>query len=242
VYINPLDVSEIDFAERIYYLENKAFGPTNMAMPRWVFYDCAVVPGFIAGYAMRTSSLTPAVREVMSHSNDSEWTPLSLFIIIPTMAKGEWVAHNLCSINSLLPKEERFYGLGFISKAFGLWYANVETCCGITQWMSPSMKLHTHYGDFEILTSYTPVHSYPRTLTYRLKVDTRSWMRFFSREENGKFGSDYEYAEFEVDPKQDESLKGFQARLQKGEGPFFLNAEEVAAKALDEKQRVYRPR
>ena len=60
-------------------------------------------------------------RKALKLKGGHEWTPLSLFITIPSMGPdGEWVAHNLCSANCLLPKEDRFYGLGFLSK--GLWF------------------------------------------------------------------------------------------------------------------------
>lgn len=241
VYINPLDLSQLEFAEQIYFLEGQAFGPSNMAMPRWVFYDCAVIPGFIAGFAMRTKSLPDSIKSVMRFDKSSEWTPLSLFIIIPTMRRGEWTAHNLCTINALLPEADRYYGLGFLSKAFGLWYANVETCCGITQWRSPSLKLHTHYGDFEIVTAYTPVHSYPQSLTYRLRVETDSWARFYSRVPNQTFHDRYQPAGFEINPTDAISMQAFQQKLQAGDREYFLNAQEIAAKDLVAPQIVYTP-
>jgi hypothetical protein len=228
-------------------LETKAFGPSGMEMPRWVFYDCAIVPGFVAGFAARTSSLSQATREALSVATEKdakgeEWTPLSLFIIIPTMSdKGEWVAHNLCSVNSILPKELQYYGIGFLSKGFGLWYANVQKVCGMTQWTSPSVRLHAHYGDFEVLTAFTPVHSYSHNLTYRVEVDTTGWEKFFSKSGAGNIKSIYKPAGFEVEPKNEESLIRFQRKLEAGEGPFYLNGAETVTKALGESLGVYRP-
>lgn len=238
IYIDPLDISQIDFAEGIYHLENQAFGAANMPMPRWVFYDCAVMPGFVAGYAMKTEKLPAAYRKVL-RSTEQEWTPLSLFIIIPTMRNGEWVAHNLCAVNSLVPESERLYGLGFLSKAFGLWYANVETCCGMTQWGSPALKLHSHFGHLEILTAYTPVHTYANTVTYRSKVDTGVWEMFFSRQEDHGFLSKYSPSGCVIDPKNQNSMIQLQERIQKGEGPFFLSAADISAKALSDPLLVY---
>ncbi|MEZ4873543.1 MAG: hypothetical protein R2827_15140 [Bdellovibrionales bacterium] len=74
----------------------------------------------------------------------------------------------MSSINALVPKEDRLYGLGFLSKAFGLAYANIRTCCGMTQWNSPAIRLHSHYGVLEVLTAFTPAHTHAHTLTYRL--------------------------------------------------------------------------
>lgn len=255
LYKNPLEMDQLEFANGILKLEEKAFGPSGMVMPRWVFYDCALVPGFVAGFAYRTSALPPAIRAALmpeaqgagaslaAERPTEEWTPLSLFIIIPTMsADGEWVAHNLCSINSLLDRKNQFYGIGFLSKAFGLWYANVKTCCGMTQWTSPSIRLHSHYGDFEVLTAYTPVHSYAKTLTYRVKVDPQAWPAFFTKETRPGFTERYEKTGFLVDPTDEMSLISFQRRLERGEGPYFLDGAETLAKPLTDPLLIYRKR
>ena len=240
ILIDPLNLGDLEFAERIYHLENTAFGPTAMAIPRWVFFDCAVMPGFVAGFAMKTSKLNSAMRKALQPKGDYEWTPISLFIIIPTMKKGEWVAHNLCAVNTLLPEPERLYGLGFLSKAFGLWYANVEACCGMTQWGNSALKLHTHYGHLQVLSSYTPVHSHARTITYKTQVDLNTWELFFTREEDFNFLEKYEPTGLTIDPKVEQSMIDLQLRLQKGEGPFFLGASDLASKQLTEPLLIYR--
>ncbi len=242
IYKNPMHMEEVDFADQIMRLETAAFSASNMPMPRWVFYDCAIMPGFVAGFAIHREKATAEMLNVLKPKEDSEWLPISLFIMIPTMAEKEWVAHNLCSINSLIPRDQGIYGLGFLTKAFGLWYANVEVLCGITQWGSPAMRLHTHYGDFEVLTAYTPVHSYARTLTYRMVTDTREWARFFSQEQDPDFATKYEEAGFEVDPKDDESLIAFQRRLQDGSIKYYLNATQIRTQPLDVPLKVYKRR
>lgn len=257
---DPLDIPELAFADRIYSLEARAFGPSNMAMPRWVFYDCAVMPGFVAGFCARPSALTKEMREVLDpkkypalHSpiqtskvlkevtslDDMDWVPLSLFIIIPTMHRGEWVAHNLTSINSLLPQGQGLYGLGFLSKAFGLWYANVEQCSGMTQWGSPALKLHSNFGHMEVIGAYAPVHSHATTVTYRVQVNTQVWEKFFTKEEDYAFLENYGPTGKYIDPKSEESMLEFQQRIEREEGPFYLSAREIAQKTLDEKLMIY---
>lgn len=243
IYKNPLSLSEVSFAEQIYWIEGKAFGPSGMEMPRWVFYDCAIVPGFVAGFAYRTSKLPQAVQKVLRQKNDCEWTPLSLFIIIPTMHRGEWVAHNLCTVNSLLPeKSDQFYGLGFLSKAFGLWYANVEQCTGFTQWGNSALKLHSHYGYLEIMGAYAPVHSHAKTITYRANISTSCWEKFFDRTPDMAFLENYEPTQFLIDPQDESSMMSLQRRIEGGEGPFYLNASEIAQKGLTDPLTVYRPK
>ena len=245
LYKNPLEMDQVKFADRILNLETRAFGPSGMEMPRWVFYDCAIVPGFVAGFAARTESLSAAARAALGVDaanavKEEEWTPLSLFIIIPTMSdKGEWVAHNLCSVNSILPKELQYYGIGFLSKGFGLWYANVQKVCGMTQWTSPSVRLHAHYGDFEVLTAFTPVHSYSHTLTYRVEVDAVEWAKFFSKSGLQNMKSKYKPAGFNVEPTIEKSLVSFQRKLENGDGPFFLSGAETVSKKIGETLTVF---
>jgi hypothetical protein len=239
---NPLHMDEVDFADMILRLESRAFAASNMPMPRWVFYDCAIMPGMVAGFAIHKSKATQEMLDLLQPMASTEWIPVSLFITIPTVTEKEWVAHNLCSVNSLLPQGQSIYGLGFLSKAFGLWYANVEVLCGITQWASPAVRLHTHYGDFEVLTAYTPVHSYARTLTYRMNTDPSEWKRFFTQEPCPDFLDEYELAGFKVDPKDDENLKSFQRRLEAGGVRYYLNAAEIRTQALDSALQVYKPK
>jgi hypothetical protein len=243
ICIDPLNLDEIEFAERIYHLENTAFGPSAMAIPRWVFYDCAVVPGFVAGFAMKTKALSPAIRKAMgvdTVKNPHEWTPLSLFIIIPTMKRGEWVAHNLCAVNALVEEKDRLYALGFLSKAFGLWYANVEYCCGMTQWGNSALTLHAHFGHLQILTAYTPVHSHARTITYRSEVHVSSWEKFFTHEEDFEFLEKYEPSGLLIDPSQEQSMIDLHRRIQSGQGPYYLGASDLAAKKLASPLIVYK--
>lgn len=243
VFINPLRMDQVEFGNQILELESRAFGPANMAMPRWVFYDCAITPGFVAGFCIRYADLSEELKSVMPYAGKHEWVPLSLFIIIPTMASdGEWVAHNLCTVNSLTPKGSSFYGLGFLSKAFGLWYANVKICCGFTQWGNPAIRLHSYYGPFEILTAYTPIHSHSRTLTYRVQLDSSLWQNFFDKKPQQNFSQKFETTGFTVEPKEDNSLRLIQKKLEDREGPFYLDAHEVLIKDLDASLNLYRPK
>lgn len=242
VYINPMHMKEVNFGNQILQMESQAFGTKNMEMPRWVFFDCSVVPGFVAGFAIRSKSLDGRIRDRLLLEDNHEWTPLSLFIIIPTMGDGEWVAHNLCSINSLVNKEDRMYGLGFLSKAFGLWYANVKTCVGFTQWGNGAIRLHSYYGPFQILTSFTPLHSYPRTLTYRVETNPKMWPHFLTKTEITDFSKSYKLAGKEVDPENNDSLKSLQNDLEGKKGPYFLNSQEILSKPIGAPLDLYIPR
>lgn len=240
IYKNPLHLDELPFAEAIYQIEWKSFGAQDLAIPRWVFYDCGALPGFIAGFAGRTKKLSGDILKILNYSPDQEWCPLSLFIIIPTMHKGEWVAYDLCAINSFLPEQERYYGLGFLTKAFGLWYANVEQCTGMTQWGSPALKLHSHYGHLEVIGAYAPLHTHARTMTYRCEVDTECWEKFFTREDDLGFLEKYGKTDFKIDPNNTESMIQLQRKIQNDEGPFYLSAGEIAANGTHDPLSIYK--
>lgn len=241
IYKNPLDLKELPFAEAIYQLEWKAFGDREMAIPRWVFYDCAAMPGFIAGFAQRTSSLPEIMQKLLSvNAETSEWCPLSLFVIIPTMHKGEWVAYDLCAINSLLTKEQQYYGLGFLSKAFALWYANVEQCSGMTQWGSPSLKLHSSYGHLELIGAYAPLHTHANTMTYRCQVNVNSWEKFFTKEEDLSFVENYAPTDLWINPKDEKSQIEIQNKIQNQEGPFYLSASHILKNKLTDPMQLYK--
>lgn len=237
-------MSEEGFARTLLEIESRAFQQSGMPMPGWVFYDCGLIPGIVTGFAYRTEKLPESIKAILGESLlQTVWTPLSLFIAIPCANKKEWVAHNLSSINALLPKEERYYGLGFLTKAFGLWYENINQLCGMTQWMSPALKLHSYYGDFELLTAYTPVHSHPHTMTYRCKLDFDSWKRFFERSEDGEFDTKFRAEPgLILNPKDRDSLIHLQHLIENEKGPYYLKPDEVRFGEIGDELQIYRKR
>ncbi len=239
---DPLSMKEEAFARLILKVESQAFQQSGMEMPGWVFYDCALIPGIVAGFAYRTSKLPESIRKVLGEELlTTEWTPLSVFIAIPCGNKKEWVAHNLSSINALIPKEDRMYGLGFLSKSFGLWYANIKQICGMTQWSSPALKLHVNYGDFELLTAYTPVHSYPETLTYRCALSFNSWKRFFDKTEDKAFSSRFDIENnLAIDASEVETMKRLQVAMEEEKGPYHLKPDEVRLRKKGDVLNIYK--
>lgn len=237
--IDPTRLENLSFGEAVLSLEGNAFEESEMPTPRWVFYDCAIVPGFVSGFAIKREKLPETLFKYIQPAEDLEWVPISCFIAIPTAMEGQWVAHNLTSANKFLGKEGRLRGLGYLSKAFGLWYMNIKKLCGVTQWGSPAIKLHSHYGNFEIVTTYTPIHTHENTFTYKSWVDSRKWKRFFTKEEAVEFSAFYKEESFCIDPKSIDSMKGTQVRIESGQGPFFLSEDQIRQNDLMDKIKVY---
>lgn len=160
--INPLLVSSKAFIERIYRLDELCFGGAGMGMPKWVFFDCAVMPGFVIGFGIRAINLSCKDKELLGVSGD-EFVPLSMYIAIPNFHDG-WFGHNLSSISQKI--EYNCSGLGLLTKFYALGVARIKNISGATQWNSVALSLHLKLGPLKILSSYIPIHSKPETICY----------------------------------------------------------------------------
>ena len=229
--LNPKEIKDMYTLRAALAVDKLTFHHNDMVMPDWVFYDCAVLPGVVCGFVAHESILPKNLwpdhlRDQVEHL---EWIPVSLFIMIPSVKKGEWVAHNLCSIN--FTKKVNFYGLGFLSKLFGMLYAGVDNCLGMTQWDSPALRVHSFYGPFCVKSSYNLLHSCINTLTYSLTLDESFWPLFFDKDSRLDFFHQHlEPAGFQVDPSSNDSLKGLHEHILESPKELYLNPLDVVDK------------
>ena len=213
----------------------------KLSTPKWAFYNCGIMPGLITGFAMRRDKIPKEIQHIYEDQDSQEWVPLSIFIVIPCINQDHWAAHNLCSLNKLFVKERKLKGLGFLSKAFGLWYFGINKLYGVTQWDSPALKLHANFGAFELISAYNPLHNYVNSLTYKCQVDPISWKNFFDKNKSDEsFHLRYQKTKIKVSPNDKESLKSLQDRLDKKEEPFFLSGKEVLEKPLGQQLTLYK--
>lgn len=241
--MEPLEMGEVFFANQIMQLDQVAFDANGLLTPRWVFYDCAVMPGIIAGFAARTLSLDESVRKILKTNEKLEWTPLSLFIAIPTPEIGRWMAHNLGSMNSFVDKQHQLRGLGFLSKAFGLWFGNIRELYGVAQWNSPALRLHANYGPLEIVTSYSPIHDYANSITYRVWIDTEYWDHFLDKSKtNAQFHDKFEFSGIMINPSENDSLIEIQSLIESDQGPFYIDPQEILQKPVGAVLKLYQRR
>lgn len=170
-FIDPTRAESGTFLELLQRLDALTFGPEGMPMDKWVFYDCAELPGFIYGFAMPAGELNE--REIELLCMPPGYTgpvPISMYIAIPMLEPGCWLGHNLASLNPTLPDRKLGF-LATITKSMGIKAYRMEQCFGATQWASRALNVHTRFGPLDLLTAYTPAHSFPETLTYRFPVD-----------------------------------------------------------------------
>jgi hypothetical protein len=116
-------------------------------------------------------------------ANYSEAMPVSMAICIPMLPSGSWLKHTLCSINELTVMAAPA-GLRTITFAMALRLFRVKALYSTTQWRASELRVHTKFGELELLTAYTPAHTEPRTLTYRFDVTEERLARALSGQDS----------------------------------------------------------
>ncbi len=223
---DPTRLSSGPVIEALHAMDAFSFGDQAMLMPRWVLFDCGEFPGLIFGFGRPARDLPVDVRrayKVEGRRHDEDFIPLSMWIAIRCAEQGAWFGHNLASAN-LVARAEPLDGLATLTKAFGLLAARAERQYGATQWASASLNIHLGLGRMRLLGAYTPAHTHPETLVYRIDVDPErvaaplkaSWRR---RDEGGdRF----------VDADDTEAIKALHADLEAGQQIDLLRAERRA--------------
>lgn len=168
--IDPTRLESALFLDLLQKLDGLTFGPEGMPMDKWVFYNCAELPGFIYGFATPAAGLNAEERLLYGVPDGYVGpVPISMYIAIPMYEEGTWFGHNLASLNRVLP-HRHLKSLGTITKALALKAFGVKHFFGATQWDSRALYIHTKFGPLDLVTAYTPAHSIPLTLTYAFDV------------------------------------------------------------------------
>lgn len=173
--LDPLKLESEVFLRLLHRLDGLTFGPEGMPMPRWVFYDCAEVPGAIYGLARPARTLWPKARELFKVPADYDGlVPVSMYVAIPMPRPGQWFGHNLSSLAPVFQRLEvtdlDLRGLGSLTKGLALKCFKVQEFWGATQWLSKALYIHVKFGPLDLQTAYTPAHSEAETLTYGFRV------------------------------------------------------------------------
>lgn len=160
---NPLSLSSSDFVNLVYRMDEIAFGSKDMTMPRWVMFDCSVMPSAVYGYAIHKSQMSDNDLALYGETK-CDYIPVSMYIAIPTVNKECWFGHNLTSLNNKM--EMDLSGLGSLTKRSAIRALNIRKLMGATQWNSDAIFVHLKFGYLEVLSAYTPIHTIEETLSY----------------------------------------------------------------------------
>lgn len=221
--IDPTLLAAQRFLTWIERLDAFTFGPQAMAMPRWVFYDCAEWPSALFGLATRPEFVSPAVRERFEVApREKVWVPISLHVAIPTVRAGEFFEHNVGSLGH----EAGLKGVGTFTKALGCALLRAKNLVGAAQWTGKALGMHRRFGPLELVTAFTPAHSYPRTLTYRHPTDLATLARVAA---NGAPEAVVATTKVRVD---DNALMRLQRKLERGTRCELAGALEETPRGL----------
>jgi len=180
--INPQVKGNAPFLKMLRRLDELTFAPLGMPMPDWVFYDCAVMPGAVFGVCVDAKDLEPWVKAVMNIEADYEGpVPVSMFIAIPMLEEHSWFVYTLCDINMVAPGAAPSGVLQF-TMGLGLQVFPLQRLYGTLQWRSTTVRDIVRLGAIELVTAYTPAHSYRRTFTYRVDLDQNKSLSVLSDE------------------------------------------------------------
>ena len=161
-----------DLVDGLHRLDALTFGDQEMLMPRWVLFDCGAFPGVVYGFGRSAGALPAEVRAHYGVLDRGEvFVPLSMWVAIRGAEDGAWFGHNLSSASRLLRGPDRLPGLATLTKALGIALTRARRQYGATQWDSPSIRLHLRFGDLHLCSAFTPAHTHPETLSYRIDVD-----------------------------------------------------------------------
>lgn len=179
------------FINMVKHLDEMAYGPLGLSMPSWVFYDCAVMPGAIFGFARRAADLPRWIRQVLKVPSGYEGlVPLSMFISIPMADRKGQLAYTLCSINQVAPGAAP-EGLWRVTLALGTRCLGVSEMVGTCQWRSPRLGLYAGLGPLQLLTAWTPAHDNYATCTFRVRTDATARARLLRGDMVGAEGIDH---------------------------------------------------
>jgi hypothetical protein len=213
-YIDPTHVRWERFLLLLQTLDQLTFGPEGMPMPRWVFYDCAEIPGAIFGFARDIAALAQPVRDALGlRPGETGLMPFSMYIAIPIRPPGVWFGHNLASLNPTFPALG-LRGLASITKALGLKVFRCEQQIGATQWDSDALHIHTRFGPLDLLSAWTPAHSEAATLTYGLTVTDEAIRQALG---DPQVSLPYPAADFEIEAGDEAAMQALQLRIEAGE-------------------------
>jgi hypothetical protein len=213
-FLDPLRDASSPFLERLVSLDRGTFGLGEMPMPRFLFFDASALPSGIIGFAKRAHALSKRSREVLQVPADYRGlVPLSMYIAMPMIEPGAFLGHNLASLAERLP-DEGLAGLGRLTKAVTLKALRAKVQVGMTQWDSRALHVHTRMGPLDLLTSWTPAHAEPASMTYRAHLDDAALLHL-AGDPDGHV--ERPKAELWIDSDDTAAMKALQERIENGE-------------------------
>lgn len=220
--IDPQRLGSEGFFELLTRVNTLTYAPVGLVMPDWVFYDCAVMPGAVFGFARRARDMEPWFRRGLGVPADyTGLVPVSIFICIPTVSRASALVYTLCSINEVAPGAAP-EGLWRVTLAAGIAAFGLHHMTATVQWRSSQLGLFAGLGPLELVTAWTPAHDNPATCTFTVATPTHALERLLRGDLTGPEGID-RY----LDVDDHDALIAIQARIESGQRVAVVGPAEI---------------
>lgn len=207
--IDPQRLGHETFLGLLQHVNELTYAPIGLPMPDWVFYDCAVMPGAVFGFARRAERVEPWFRRALKvPAGYTGLVPVSIFICIPTVKRDAALVYTLCSVNQVAVGAAP-EGLWRLTLALGIRAFHLHHMMAVSQWRSPQLGLYAGLGPLELVTAWTPAHDNPATCTFRVATPDVAIERLLRGDVTGPEGID-DY----VDADDFDALKRLQAAIE----------------------------
>jgi len=209
--IDPQALGNESFIRLVQQTNDLTYAPIGLPMPDWVFYDCAVMPGAVFGFARRAERVEPWFRRALKIPDGyTGLVPVSIFICIPTVRRDAALVYTLCSVNQVAVGAAP-EGLWRITLALGIHAFGLHHMMAVSQWRSPQLGLYAGLGPLELITAWTPAHDNPATCTFRVATPDSAVVRLLRGDVTGPEGIDAY-----VDADDFEGLQAVQSAVEEG--------------------------
>jgi hypothetical protein len=175
--VDPLRVASGPFIDRLKRLEATIHAPWGQVAPAWVFYDCALAPGGVFGFALPAGAVPPDVRSVLDpEATDDALLPVAMAVAIPTarLAPRIDLVHTLgfagATPNGTAPHWLEAAAGGPSDLLARLWREasaalDFPAALVTAPWQDPLIGQLTRLGPVRVLHALNPAHEQPLTAT-----------------------------------------------------------------------------
>ena len=219
---DPQRLGNETFLRLVQHVNALTYGPIGLPMPDWVFYDCAVMPGAIFGFARRAADVEPWFRRSLGVPDGyAGLVPVSIYICIPTVRRDAALVYTLCSVNQVAVGAAP-EGLWRLTLALGIKAFHLHHMMAVSQWRSPQLGLYAGLGPLELITAWTPAHDNPASCTFKVDTSDTAVERLLRGDVTGPEGIDAY-----VDADDFAALKRVQAAVESGRRIAIAGPAEI---------------
>jgi hypothetical protein len=236
---DPQRLEHAPFLDLVQRLDERAYAPEGMLMPRWVFYDCTAAPGALVGFAQRAEDVDPRVRALLEvPAGYTGLVPIAAYFVIPMLQPGAWQCVGLVTAERLCAGSVPT-GAARLAACFALKSVGATQLWASVQWRAEELTHHARFAPLDVLSAWTPAHTLAATLVFKVDLDDE-------RIESALLSEPPPPAAGGVDPDEKDALITLQRQVEAGHrmqvvGPAVVHPGRTLVPVEAEGRRAGRP-